>query len=76
MKHLQNVTKQTLENVTIKRNQSDLHSYLLHQIDETIIQIQKLRELSDIDMSCLKQMSSLFYRKNFLSSLLDNLENN
>lgn len=76
MLHTENVTKQTLENATIKRNQSDLHSYLLNQLDATIIEIAQLRELSDIDMSCLKQMSSLFYRKNFLSSLLDNLDNN
>ena len=76
MKHLQNVTKQTLENVTTKRNQSDLHSYLLNQLDATIIEIAQLREDSEIDVNSVKQMSSLFYRRKFLSSLLDNLENN
>jgi predicted NACHT family NTPase len=76
MVHTEEITKKTLDNITIKRNQSDLQLYLINQLDETIIEIQKLNELSDIDMSCLKQMSSLFYRKNFLKNQLDNLENN
>lgn len=76
MLHTQNVTKQTLENATIKRNESDLYSYLLNQLDATIIEIAQLREDSEIDVNSVKQMSSLFYRRKFLSSLLDNLENN
>ena len=76
MLHTENVTKQTLEKTTTKRNQSDLHLYLLHQMDATIIEIQRIREHSEIDVNSVKQMSSLFYRRNFLSSLLDNLENN
>ena len=76
MVHTENVTKQTLENATTKRNQSDLQWYLIHQLDETIIEIERIRELSEIDINCVKQMSSLFYRKQFLQTQLDNLENN
>jgi hypothetical protein len=76
MVHTEDVTKKTLYNATMKRNQSDLHWYILNQLDATIIEIQKLRQLSDFDINCVKQMCSLVYRRDFLSSQLDNLENN
>ena len=68
MVHTEDVTKKTLDNATTKRNQSDLHWYLLHQLDATIIEIEQVR---GIDGDC----SSLFYRRDFLSAQLDNLEN-
>ena len=76
MVHTENVTKQTLDNATTKRNQSDLQFYLVNQFAETIIEIERIRELSEIDIDGVKQMSSLFYRKQFLQTQLDNFENN
>ena len=78
MLNTEEVTKQTLDAAATKRRQSDLQLYLINQLDETIIESERLTGLdgSSFDTNIIKQISSLLYRRRFLQSQLDNLQNN
>jgi hypothetical protein len=78
MVHTEEITKKTLDAAATKRRQSDLQLYVINQIDETIIETERLRGLdgSSFDTNIIEQISSLLYRRRFLQSQLDNLQNN
>jgi hypothetical protein len=78
MVHTEEIIAQTLDAAATKRRQSDLQLYVINQIDETIIETERLRGLdsSSFDTNIIKQISSLLYRRRFLQSQLDNLQNN